>query len=143
MIDVSVGFAGRDEREDMDKVVSLYSQKVSLPLMPDSTQVPALEAALKQIGGRCIINSVNLEDGEEKFDTICKLAKKFGAALVCLVIDEIGMAKTLDRKLEIAERIYDLCVNRHGFKPEDLVFDMLTLLLVQGMMSIEQLELKR
>lgn len=76
VIDVSVGFAGRDEREDMDKVVSLYSQKVSLPLMPDSTQVPALEAALKQIGGRPIINSVNLEDGEEKFDEVCKLAKK-------------------------------------------------------------------
>jgi len=132
VIDVSVGFAGRDEREDMDKVVSLYSQKVSLPLMPDSTQVPALEAALKQIGGRPIINSVNLEDGEEKFDEVCKLAKKYGAALVCLVIDEIGMAKTLDRKLEVAERIYDLCVNRHGFKPDDLVFDMLTFTIGSG-----------
>ncbi|WP_321469175.1 methionine synthase [Halarcobacter sp.] len=132
VVDVSVGFAGRDEREDMDKVVSLYSQKVSLPLMPDSTQVPALEAALKQIGGRPIINSVNLEDGEEKFDEICKLAKKFGAALVCLVIDEIGMAKTKERKLEIAERIYDLCINRHGFKGDDLVFDMLTFTIGSG-----------
>ncbi len=132
VIDVSVGFAGRDETGDMDKVVELYSQKVSLPLMPDSTQVPALEAALKQIGGRCIINSVNLEDGEEKFDAVCKLAKKFGAALVCLVIDEIGMAKTLERKLEVAERIYDLCVNRHGFKPDDLVFDMLTFTIGSG-----------
>lgn len=132
IIDVSVGFAGRDEREDMDKVVELYSQKVSLPLMPDSTQVLALEAALKQIGGRCIINSVNLEDGEEKFDTVCKLAKKFGAALVCLVIDEVGMAKTKDDKLRIAERIYDLCVNRHGFNPEDLVFDMLTFTIGSG-----------
>ena len=81
--------------------------------MPDSTQIKALEAALKQIGGRCIINSVNLEDGEEKFDEVCKLAKRFGAALVCLVIDEIGMAKTKQRKLEVAERIYNLCVNRH------------------------------
>ncbi|WP_320035838.1 methionine synthase [Halarcobacter sp.] len=132
VIDVSVGFAGRDEREDMDKVVSLYSQKVALPLMPDSTQVPALEAALKQIGGRPIINSVNLEDGEDKFDEVCKLAKKFGAALVCLVIDEIGMAKTCERKLEVAERIYDLCVNRHGFNPEDLVFDMLTFTIGSG-----------
>ncbi|RXJ75101.1 methionine synthase, partial [Arcobacter sp. F155] len=126
VIDVSVGFAGRDEREDMNKVVSLYSQKVALPLMPDSTQLPALEEALKQIGGRPIINSVNLEDGEEKFDAVCNLAKKFGAALVCLVIDEVGMAKTKNRKLEVAERIYDLCVNRHGFNPDDLVFDMLT-----------------
>jgi 5-methyltetrahydrofolate--homocysteine methyltransferase len=132
VIDVSVGFAGRDERKDMDEVVSLYSQKVSLPLMPDSTQILALEAALKQIGGRPIINSVNLEDGEEKFDEVCLLAKKFGAALVCLVIDEVGMAKTCERKLEVAERIYDLCVNRHGFKPDDLVFDMLTFTIGSG-----------
>ncbi len=132
IIDVSVGFAGRDETGDMDKVVELYSQKVSLPLMPDSTQIKALEAALKQIGGRCIINSVNLEDGEEKFDAVCKLAKKFGAALVCLVIDEVGMAKTKEDKVRIAERIYDLCVNRHGFNPEDLVFDMLTFTIGSG-----------
>lgn len=132
VIDVSVGFAGRDERFDMDEVVSLYSQKISLPLMPDSTQILALEAALKQIGGRCIINSVNLEDGEDKFDAVCKLAKKFGAALVCLVIDEIGMAKSVERKLEVAERIYDLCVNRHGFDPADLVFDMLTFTIGSG-----------
>ena len=132
VIDVSVGFAGRDERGDMDKVVSLYSQKVGLPLMPDSTQIPALEAALKQIGGKAIINSVNLEDGVEKFDEICLLAKKFGASLVCLVIDEIGMAKTFERKIEVAERIYDLCVNKHGLNPEDLVFDMLTFTIGSG-----------
>ena len=132
VIDVSVGFAGRDETGDMDKVVALYSQKISLPLMPDSTQIKALESALKQIGGRCIINSVNLEDGEEKFDAVCKLAKKFGAALVCLVIDEVGMAKTKEMKLEVAERIFDLCVNRHGFDPADLVFDMLTFTIGSG-----------
>ena len=132
VIDVSVGFAGRDERKDMDAVAALYSQKVSLPLMPDSTQIYALEAALKQIGGRCIINSVNLEDGEEKFDAVCKLAKKFGAALVCLVIDEVGMAKTKEDKLRMAERIFDLCVNRHGFDPADLVFDMLTFTIGSG-----------
>lgn len=132
VIDVSVGFAGRDERKDMDAVAALYSQKVSLPLMPDSTQIYALEAALKQIGGRCIINSVNLEDGEDKFDAVCQLAKKFGAALVCLVIDEVGMAKTKDDKLRVAERIFDLCVNRHGFDPADLVFDMLTFTIGSG-----------
>lgn len=132
VIDVSVGFAGRDERKDMDAVAALYSQKVALPLMPDSTQIYALEAALKQIGGRCIINSVNLEDGEDKFDAVCKLAKKFGAALVCLVIDEVGMAKTKEDKLRIAERIFDLCVNRHGFDPADLVFDMLTFTIGSG-----------
>lgn len=132
VIDVSVGFAGRDERKDMDEVTALYSQKVALPLMPDSTQIYALEAALKQIGGRAIINSVNLEDGEEKFDAVCALAKKFGAALVCLVIDEVGMAKTKEDKIRIAERIFDLCVNRHGFDPHDLVFDMLTFTIGSG-----------
>ena len=132
IIDVSVGFAGRDEREDMDKVVALYSQKIPLPLMADSTQIYALEAALKQIGGRAIINSVNLEDGEEKFDAVCALAKKHGAALVCLVIDEVGMAKTKQQKLDVAERIYNLCIDRHGFRPEDLVFDMLTFTIGSG-----------
>jgi 5-methyltetrahydrofolate--homocysteine methyltransferase len=132
VIDVSVGFAGRDERVDMDAVTALYSQKVALPLMPDSTQIYALEAALKQIGGRAIINSVNLEDGEDKFDAVCALAKKFGAALVCLVIDEVGMAKTKEDKIRIAERIFDLCVNRHGFEASDLVFDMLTFTIGSG-----------
>ena len=132
VIDVSVGFAGRDETNDMDEVVSRYAQKISLPLMPDSTQIPALETALKNIGGRPIINSVNLEDGEEKFDEICALAKKHGAALVCLVIDEEGMAKTTARKLEIAERIFHLATTRHGFKAEDLVFDMLVFTVGSG-----------
>ncbi len=132
VIDVSVGFAGRDESKDMHEVISLYSQKIALPLMPDSTQIKALETALKKIGGRAIINSVNLEDGEEKFDEVCKLAKKFGAALVCLVIDEIGMAKTKERKVEVAQRIYDLATTRHGFRPEDLVFDMLVFTVGSG-----------
>lgn len=132
LLDVSVGFAGRDESKDMNAVMSLYAQKISLPLMPDSTQVPALEIALKNIGGKPIINSVNLEDGIEKFDAICQLAKKFGAALVCLVIDEVGMAKTVERKLEVAERIYELATLKHGINPEDLVFDLLTFTLGSG-----------
>ena len=132
VLDVSVGFAGRDETKDMNKVMSLYAQKLSLPLMPDSTQTAALEEALKLIGGKPIINSVNLEDGIEKFDAVCSLAKKFGASLVCLTIDEIGMAKTVERKIEIAERIYELATNKHGINPEDLVFDLLTFTLGSG-----------
>jgi 5-methyltetrahydrofolate--homocysteine methyltransferase len=132
VVDVSVGFAGRDETKDMKEVMSLYAQKISLPLMPDSTQTVALETALKCIGGKPIINSVNLEDGIEKFDAVCQLAKKFGAALVCLTIDEIGMAKTVERKLEIAERIYELATKKHGIKPENLVFDLLTFTLGSG-----------
>lgn len=132
VLDLSVGFAGRDETKDMNAVMALYAQKINLPMMPDSTQTAALEAALKLIGGKPIINSVNLEDGIEKFDTVCAMAKKFGAALVCLTIDEIGMAKTVERKLEIAERIYTLATQKHGINPEDLVFDLLTFTVGSG-----------
>ena len=132
VLDVSVGFAGRDETKDMNAVMGLYAQKLPLPLMPDSTQTPALEAALKLIGGKPIINSVNLEDGIDKFDAVCSLAKKYGAALVCLTIDEQGMAKTVERKLEVAERIYTLATEKHGLNPEDLVFDVLTFTVGSG-----------
>ncbi|MBU1217772.1 methionine synthase [bacterium] len=132
VLDVSVGFAGRDETKDMNSVMRLYAQKIALPIMPDSTQTPALEEALKLIGGKPIINSVNLEDGIEKFDAVCQLAKKYGAALVCLTIDEIGMAKTVERKLEVAERIYELATQKHGINPENLVFDLLTFTLGSG-----------
>jgi 5-methyltetrahydrofolate--homocysteine methyltransferase len=132
VIDISVGFAGRDETKDMNEVVSRYASKLQLPLMPDSTQTKALETALKLIGGKPIINSVNLEDGIEKFDEICALAKRYGASLVCLAIDEVGMAKTKKRKVEIAQRIYDRAVNLHGLDPQDLVFDLLTFTVGSG-----------
>ncbi|WP_456450136.1 homocysteine S-methyltransferase family protein, partial [Hydrogenimonas sp.] len=132
VLDVSVGFAGRDETKDMREVISLYNQKIPLPLMPDSTQVKGLETALKCIGGKPILNSVNLEDGIEKFDAICQLARRYGASLVCLTIDEKGMAKTVERKLEVAERIYELATKKHGIKPEDLVFDVLTFTVGSG-----------
>ncbi|HFB53282.1 MAG TPA: methionine synthase, partial [Sulfurimonas autotrophica] len=132
VIDVNVGFAGRDETKDMNAVMSMYNQKIPIPLMPDSTQTKGLETALKNIGGRPILNSVNLEDGEEKFDAVCALAKKFGTALVCLTIDEVGMAKTVENKLAIAERIIKLATERHGLKKEDLVFDVLTFTLGSG-----------
>ncbi|MBE0492240.1 MAG: methionine synthase [Sulfurospirillum sp.] len=131
-VDVSVGFAGRDEARDMQEVVSRYSQKILLPLMPDTTQVNALEVALKHIGGKPIINSVNLEDGEGKFDTVCALAKRFGCALVCLTIDEKGMAKTKEQKVAIAQRIYELATKRHQLNAYDLVFDLLTFTVGSG-----------
>ena len=131
-IDLSVGFAGRDETKDMNAVAALYAQKIPLPLMVDSTQTLGIETALKLIGGKPIINSVNLEDGIEKFDAVCHLAKKFGASLVCLTIDEVGMAKSAERKVEIAERIYELATQKHGLNPEDLVFDLLTFTVGSG-----------
>ncbi|WP_457596021.1 methionine synthase [Hydrogenimonas sp.] len=132
VLDVSVGFAGRDETKDMAAVMALYNQKIPLQLMPDSTQVKGLETALKHIGGRPILNSVNLEDGVEKFDAVCRLAKRFGAALVCLTIDEEGMAKTAERKVAVARRMYEMATQKHGFAPGDLVFDVLTFTVGSG-----------
>ncbi|HHO42836.1 MAG TPA: methionine synthase, partial [Epsilonproteobacteria bacterium] len=131
-LDVNVEFAGRNGASDMKAVMKLYNQKIAIPLMPDATKVETMEEALKCIGGKPIINSVNLEDGEEKLDAVCKLAKRYGAALVCLTIDEKGMAKTTQDKLRIASRIYDLCVNRHGINPSNLIFDMLTFTVGSG-----------
>ena len=132
VIDVNVGFAGRDETKDMNAVMGMYNQKIALPLMPDSTQVRGLETALKNIGGKAILNSVNLEDGEEKFDEVCRLAKKYGTSLVCLTIDEVGMAKTVPNKIAVAERIIELATSRHRIKKEDLIFDVLTFTLGSG-----------
>ncbi|MDD3591541.1 MAG: methionine synthase [Sulfurovum sp.] len=131
-LDVNVEFAGRDGAADMAEVMKLYNQKIPIPLMLDATKVKTMEEGLKCIGGKPIINSVNLEDGEKKLDAICRLAKKYGAALVCLTIDEKGMAKTTEEKLRIAERLYDLCVNRHGINPSNLIFDMLTFTVGSG-----------
>lgn len=131
-LDVSVGFAGRDERRDMSEVISRYTQKIPIPLMVDSTQPAAIETALRLIGGRPIINSANLEDGKEKFDTVCRLAKKYGAALVLLAIDEEGMAKDRVRKVAIAERMLERAVTLHGLRPWELVFDLLTFTVGSG-----------
>ncbi len=131
-LDVNVEFAGRDGAKDMKAVMELYNQKVPLPLMPDATRVNTIEEALKCIGGKPIINSTNLEDGEEKFHAICKLAKKFGSALVCLTIDEKGMAKTAEEKVAVAERMYKMATEIHGINPSNLIFDVLTFTVGSG-----------
>ncbi len=131
-LDVNVEFAGRDGAKDMKAIMELYNQKIPLPLMPDATRVNTMEEGLKCIGGKPIINSVNLEDGEEKFHAICKLAKKYGTALVCLTIDEKGMAKTTEDKVAQAERMYDMAVNGHGIDARNLIFDTLTFTVGSG-----------
>jgi len=98
----------------------------------DSTEFPVLEAALKLIGGKAIINSINFEDGEEKAAKVLQMAKKFGAAVIALTIDEDGMAKSVDKKLEVAHRLYDFAVNQHGLPAEDLLFDPLTFTICTG-----------
>jgi len=131
-LDVNVEFAGRDGKKDMIEVIRRYNQNIPIPLMPDATNVITMEAGLRRIGGRAIINSANLEDGEEKFDKVCQLAKKYGAALVCLTIDEKGMAKTKEQKVAVAKRMYELATKRHGLRPSDLIFDVLTFTVGSG-----------
>jgi 5-methyltetrahydrofolate--homocysteine methyltransferase len=132
VLDVCTAYTGRDEVRDMRETLRRYATSVTLPIMIDSTQLDVLERSLKLLGGRPLINSVNLEDGEPKADRICELARQHGAALVALTIDEQGMAKTADRKIEVARRIHDIAVNRHGLPPEALLFDALTFTIGSG-----------
>jgi 5-methyltetrahydrofolate--homocysteine methyltransferase len=127
VIDVCTAYVGRDEVRDMTEVLRRFNAVVTRPLMIDSTEVPVIEASLKLISGKPIINSVNLEDGRHKFDKVVGLARKFGAALVCGCIDERGMARTSQHKFEVAERIYQICTQEYGLPPTDLLFDPLVL----------------
>lgn len=131
-LDVCTAYVGRDEVRDMMETITRFNAQLDVPLMIDSTEAPVIEAALKLIAGRAIVNSINLEDGEERLGVILPLCREFGAAVVALTIDEEGMAKTAERKLAIARRIYDLAVSRHGMAPSDLVFDTLTFTLGSG-----------
>ena len=131
-LDVCTAYVGRPEVSDMSEVVSRYRGQVTVPMVIDSTEFPVLEAALKLIGGKAIINSINFEDGEEKAAKVLQMAKKFGAAVIALTIDEDGMAKSVDKKLEVAHRLYDFAVNQHGLPAEDLLFDPLTFTICTG-----------
>ncbi len=136
VLDVCVDFVGRDGQKDMQEVVSRYVQQIPVPLMIDSTDPAVMEVALKLAGGRCALNSTNLEEGEEKFATMCALAKKYGALLVCGTIDEDpehAMARTEERKIAIAKRIRDLAVDKHGLRDCDLMFDPLVLPISTGL----------
>ena len=134
MLDVCVDFVGRDGVRDMQEVVRRYVNALAAPLMLDSTNPAVLEAGLKLAGGRCVLNSMNLEDGEEKLAYICQLAKKYGASVVAGTIDEdklAAMARTAERKISIATRIRDLAV-KQGLKEEDILFDPLVLPISTG-----------
>src|SRR6202453_4133831 len=124
------------ERADEDEQMRLLAKKVSLtqpaPIQVDSTEPEVIERALEQIPGRAIVNSVNLEAGRDKLDRVVPAALAHGAALIALTIDEVGMAKTAERKVEIAKRIRDLCCEEHGLDPELLIFDCLTFTLTTG-----------
>jgi 5-methyltetrahydrofolate--homocysteine methyltransferase len=124
------------EREDEDVQMATVAERVSLtqpaPIQVDSTEPGVIEAALEKIPGRAIVNSINLEAGEDKADVVVPIAVAHGAALIALTIDEVGMAKTAERKVEIAKRLRDIACERHGLDPEALIFDALTFTLTTG-----------
>lgn len=125
VIDICLANPDRDEVEDMKNFMQEVVKKVKVPLVIDSTDEQVMETALKFSQGKAIINSINLEDGEERFDAVMPLVKKYGAALVVGTIDEIGMAVTREKKLEVAKRSYQLLTEKWGMSPEDIIFDPL------------------
>jgi 5-methyltetrahydrofolate--homocysteine methyltransferase len=136
LIDVCVDYTGADGVADMTEVASRFATQSSVPLMIDSTEGPVVRAALEWIGGRPVLNSVNLEEGAgegTRLDTFLLLAREFGAAVVCTCIDEEGQARTADWKLRAARAIHDIAVERYGLEPSDLLFDPLALPLSTGM----------
>ncbi len=132
-LDICVALTERaDEKETMRKVIKKVSEAVKTPFIIDSTELDVMETALKTAPGKCLINSTNLEAGRTKAEKVFGLAKKFNASVLALTIDESGMAKTADRKLEIAKKIFDIAVNEFGLKPGDLIIDDLTFTLGTG-----------
>src|SRR5438067_906128 len=133
MLDLCVALTERqDEDEQMRQVVKRIALTQPAPLQIDTTEPDVMRLALEQNPGRAVINSINLEAGRDKADSVVPLAKEHGAALIALTIDEVGMAKTAERKVEIGKRIHDICVDDHGFDPELLIFDLLTFTLTTG-----------
>jgi 5-methyltetrahydrofolate--homocysteine methyltransferase len=128
VIDVCMANPDRDELADMESFLQILNKKVKAPIMIDSTDYRVIEKALKLCQGKCIVNSINLEDGEERFEQVVPLLKKYGGAVVVGCIDEDpvqGMGVTRQRKLDIAKRSYNLLVHKYGLTPRDLIFDAL------------------
>jgi len=128
IIDICLANPDRDELQDMEKFLDRVLKKIRVPIMIDSTDDKVIAKSLTYCQGKAIINSINLEDGEERFEAVVPLARKFGAALVVGTIDEDpdqGMGVTRQRKLEIAERSFKLLTEKYGFPAEDIYFDPL------------------
>ncbi|MDP9335981.1 MAG: methionine synthase [Actinomycetota bacterium] len=135
VLDVCVDYVGRDGAIDMDEIAGRFATQASLPLVFDSTEPLVLEAGLQHHGGKALLNSANLEEGEDegkRMDRVFRLAHEYGAAVICLTIDEEGQARTADWKLRVARRIYDIAIERYGLEPSDLIFDALTFPLSTG-----------
>jgi len=128
VLDACLANPDRDEHADMDRFMNQVTRKVKVPLMIDSTDAVVIESALRACQGKAIVNSINLEDGEERFEKIVPLLKRYGGAVVVGCIDEDkqqGMAVTRARKLAVAERSYALLTEKYGLPARDLIFDAL------------------
>ena len=135
VLDLCVDYVGRDGTDDMDELASRFATQANAPLVLDSTEPQVMEAGLQWVGGRAILNSANLEDGEEpgsRLDKVFTLAKEYGAAVICLLIDEEGQARDVEWKMRVARRIVALAVDRYGLEQGDLIFDALTFPLSTG-----------
>jgi 5-methyltetrahydrofolate--homocysteine methyltransferase len=132
MLDVCCAIVGEDENAYMDHVMEKIATRVSAPVLVDSTEANVIETALKRIPGKAIINSINLEDGEKRTSKVLPMAKRYGAAVIALTIDEEGMALTADRKVAVAKRIFQLATEKYGIRPVDIIFDALTLPISTG-----------
>ena len=129
VLDVCVDYVGRDGTLDMHEIASRFASAASVPLVLDSTEPQVMEAGLLHAGGRCILNSANLEDGEEpgsRLDRVFSLARDYGAAVICLLIDERGQARDVEWKMEVAHRLHKIATERYGLSASDLIFDALT-----------------
>lgn len=132
LVDLCTAYAGRDEWADLTRMTHLFAESVKPPLVLDSTTPECIEACLRIYPGRCLINSINLEDGGKNLERICRAAKRFGAAVIALTINHYGMARTVEQKVETARQIYELAVRRYGLRPHDLFFDALTFTIGSG-----------
>ncbi len=132
LLDLCVAYVGRDEVRDADELLSRLVSQITLPLMIDSTEFPVIEKALQRSPGKCVINSINFEDGDAKARAVLELCRTYGAAVVALTIDERGMAKSREQKLEVAKRLHALAVGEYGLDPGDLIIDPLTFTLGSG-----------
>lgn len=131
VLDVCTAYVGRDEVRDMNTLIKRLNTEMQIPLVIDTTEFNVLEDSLQLVAGKPIVNSINLEDGEEKMLRKIELITRYGAAAVALTIDEVGMARPAEKKLEIAKRIYDIATAA-GIAPSDLIFDALTFTLSTG-----------
>jgi 5-methyltetrahydrofolate--homocysteine methyltransferase len=136
-LDLSVAFPGRDEILDLRKIVQLANKSIIKPLVIDSTNPDAIIDAMKNYGGKPIINSVHFEDGGVKLRKIFEAVHLLPACVIALCIDEAGMALTTMKKLEVAKRIYNTWVNEYKYRPEDLIIDPLTFSIGSGDKSLQ------